>query len=76
MPGVFAGASGSTPGPEGARNFVSSKVPGLYFLGLHWMHRFKSGLLAGVGSDAEHLTEHMDLMTGPRAQNHATPDSV
>src|SRR5262249_21071512 len=28
-----------------------TKVPGLYFLGLHWMHTFKSGLLAGVGSD-------------------------
>ena len=41
-----------------------TEVPGLYFLGLHWMHTFKSGLLAGVGSDAEHLAEHMDLMTG------------
>ncbi len=33
--------------------------PGLYFLGLHWMHTFKSGLLSGVGADAEHLAEHM-----------------
>jgi putative flavoprotein involved in K+ transport len=33
--------------------------PGLYFLGLHWMHTFKSGLLAGVGSDAEYLADHM-----------------
>jgi putative flavoprotein involved in K+ transport len=41
-----------------------TQVPGLYFLGLHWMHTFKSGLLAGVGSDAEYLAEHMDLMTG------------
>ena len=40
-----------------------SPVPGLYFLGLHWMHTFKSGLLSGVGSDAEHLAEHMDLIT-------------
>ncbi|MCA1682421.1 MAG: NAD(P)/FAD-dependent oxidoreductase [Actinobacteria bacterium] len=38
-------------------------VPGLYFLGLHWMHTFKSGLLSGVGSDAEYLAEHMSLMT-------------
>ena len=36
-----------------------SDHPGLYFLGLHWMHTFKSGLFAGVGSDAEHLAEHM-----------------
>jgi putative flavoprotein involved in K+ transport len=40
-----------------------TEVPGLYFLGLHWMHTFKSGLLAGVGSDAEYLAEHMDLLT-------------
>jgi putative flavoprotein involved in K+ transport len=40
-----------------------TQLPGLYFLGLHWMHTFKSGLLAGVGSDAEYLAEHMDLMT-------------
>lgn len=33
--------------------------PGLYFLGLHWMHTFKSGLFAGVGSDAEYLAEEM-----------------
>jgi putative flavoprotein involved in K+ transport len=33
--------------------------PGLYFLGLHWMHTFKSGLFSGVGADAEYLAEHM-----------------
>lgn len=37
---------------------VSSR-PGLYFLGLHWMHTFKSGLLAGVGSDAAHILDDM-----------------
>ena len=36
-----------------------TQVPGLYFLGLHWMHTFKSGLLSGVGSDAEYLAEHI-----------------
>jgi putative flavoprotein involved in K+ transport len=35
-----------------------TQVPGLYFLGLHWMHTFKSGLLSGVGRDAEYLAEH------------------
>ena len=40
-----------------------TEAPGLYFLGLHWMHTFKSGLLAGVGSDADYLAEHMDLLT-------------
>jgi putative flavoprotein involved in K+ transport len=32
---------------------------GLYFLGLHWMHTFKSGLFSGVGADAEYLAEHI-----------------
>ena len=41
-----------------------SPEPGLYFLGLHWMHTIKSGLLSGVGSDAEYLAEHMDLIAG------------
>jgi putative flavoprotein involved in K+ transport len=36
-----------------------TQVPGLYFLGLHWMQTFKSGLFSGVGSDAEYLAEHM-----------------
>jgi putative flavoprotein involved in K+ transport len=40
-------------------------VPGLYFLGLHWMHTFKSGLLSGVGRGAEYLAEHMDAMSEP-----------
>ena len=34
-----------------------TRVPGLYFLGLHRMHTFKSGLLSGVGSDAEYLAD-------------------
>jgi putative flavoprotein involved in K+ transport len=41
-----------------------SPVPGLYFLGLHWMHTIKSGLLSGVGSDARYLAEHIDLIAG------------
>jgi len=38
-----------------------SPVPGLYFLGPHWMHTIKSGLLCGVGGDAEYLADHIDL---------------
>jgi putative flavoprotein involved in K+ transport len=34
-----------------------SPVHGLHFLGLHWMHTFKSGLFSGVGADAEYLAE-------------------
>lgn len=35
-------------------------VRGLYFLGLHWMHTFKSGLFSGVGCDAAYLAKHID----------------
>lgn len=33
--------------------------PGLYFLGLHFMHTLTSGLFAGVGDDARHVAAHM-----------------
>jgi putative flavoprotein involved in K+ transport len=36
-----------------------SEHPGLYFLGLHWMHTFRSGLFSGVGGDAEYIADHM-----------------
>jgi putative flavoprotein involved in K+ transport len=32
----------------------------LYFLGLHWMHTRKSGLLFGVGDDAAYLADYID----------------
>lgn len=35
--------------------------PGLYFVGLHWLHTLKSGLFAGVGADAEHITRHLTM---------------
>ena len=41
-----------------------TQVPGLYFLGLHWMHTFKSGLFSGVGRDAAYLADQMGLKTG------------
>ncbi|MBI3243340.1 MAG: NAD(P)-binding domain-containing protein [Chloroflexi bacterium] len=33
--------------------------PGLYFLGLHWLHTAKSTLLLGVGEDAAYVAEHI-----------------
>jgi putative flavoprotein involved in K+ transport len=33
--------------------------PGLYFLGLHYLHTRKSGLFYGVGEDAAHVAAHM-----------------
>jgi putative flavoprotein involved in K+ transport len=34
-------------------------VPGLYFVGLHWLHKRKSSLLFGVGEDAAHIAAHI-----------------
>jgi putative flavoprotein involved in K+ transport len=34
-------------------------VPGLYFVGLHWLHKRKSSLLFGVGEDAERVVAHI-----------------
>jgi putative flavoprotein involved in K+ transport len=36
-----------------------TSCPGAYFLGLHWMHTFKSGTFLGVGADAAYIAEHM-----------------
>jgi putative flavoprotein involved in K+ transport len=36
-----------------------SPVPGLFFVGLHWLRKRKSGLFLGVGEDAEHVVTHM-----------------
>lgn len=33
--------------------------PGLYFLGLHYLHTLKSGLFLGVGEDAQHVADHL-----------------
>lgn len=42
------------------------QVPGLYFLGLHWMHTFKSGTFLGIGDDAAYLVDHLVTHT-PRS---------
>ncbi len=34
-------------------------VPGIYFLGLPWLHTWGSGRFCGVGADAEHLADRI-----------------
>ncbi|XXF81255.1 NAD(P)/FAD-dependent oxidoreductase [Myxococcaceae bacterium GXIMD 01537] len=34
-----------------------TRVPGLYFLGLPWLHKSKSSLVFGASEDAQHLAE-------------------
>ena len=36
-----------------------SEYPGLYFLGLNWLYKRRSGILLGVGDDAAHVAEHL-----------------
>ena len=48
--GVEADAQGWPVHERGA-----SPIPGLYFVGLHWLHKRKSALFLGVGEDAEHV---------------------
>jgi putative flavoprotein involved in K+ transport len=36
-----------------------SELDGLYFLGLHWMHTFKSGTFFGIGEDAAYVVDHL-----------------
>jgi len=34
-----------------------TRFPGLYFLGMNWMNKFKTGFLMGVGESAQYLAE-------------------
>lgn len=36
-----------------------SKVPGLYFIGLKWLSKYKSNFIYGVGEDAKYITENI-----------------
>ena len=36
-----------------------TSMPGLFILGLDWLHTARSGLFTGVGEDAAYLAEHM-----------------
>ena len=42
-----------------------TEFPGLYFIGLPFLHKLKSGLLFGVGDDAAHVVEHIEARPVP-----------
>ncbi len=48
-----------------------TEFPGLYFIGLPFLTRFKSGLLVGVGDDAAHVAEHISSRTDREAAHSA-----
>lgn len=43
--------------PETRRGVTA--IPGLYFLGLPWMHTWGSARFAGIAEDAEHVVSHL-----------------
>jgi putative flavoprotein involved in K+ transport len=57
LPIFVNGAMSSGRVPEHKRGVT--RVPGLYFLGLSWLHKLKSAFLNGVGEDAEYLAEQI-----------------
>jgi putative flavoprotein involved in K+ transport len=36
-----------------------TQYPGLYFIGMSWLHKRKSPLLMGVGEDADYIASHI-----------------
>jgi putative flavoprotein involved in K+ transport len=36
-----------------------TEYPGLYFIGMPWLHKYKSGLLVGVAEDAAYVAAHI-----------------
>ena len=54
-----------------------SACPGLYFVGLNWMTRRKSGILYGVGDDARSVAEDLGRrLSGPSARRNSVPDAA
>jgi hypothetical protein len=46
-------------------------APGLYFLGLPFLHTLQSSLIGGSGDDARYIAEHLqDLATTSEARVH------
>jgi putative flavoprotein involved in K+ transport len=36
-----------------------TRFPGLYFIGLHWLHKRKSALFLGIADDAAYLADQV-----------------
>ena len=47
-----------------------TEVPGLYFIGLPWLHTWGSGRFSGVGRDAEFLVDRIGASIAPSAALH------
>ena len=61
---IFANGNPSSNRLPAHKRGITS-VPGVYFLGLPWLHKLKSAFLNGVGEDAEHLAEQIQADAQP-----------
>jgi putative flavoprotein involved in K+ transport len=50
--------------------------PGLYFVGLPWLHNAKSGLLFGVAGDAAYIASAINRETGQRPANKIMEETI
>jgi putative flavoprotein involved in K+ transport len=57
--------------PQHTRGVTS--VPGLYFLGLRFLHRLNSSLLGGVGADAQYIANTIAARYGHTREKIAAP---
>jgi len=52
---------------------VVADVPGLYFVGLHFLYAMSSGMIHGVGRDADHVAEQIAVRRGEGLVNELQP---
>jgi putative flavoprotein involved in K+ transport len=45
-----------------------TEIPGLYFIGLPWLHTWGSGRFSGVGRDAEYIVGHISQARGAASE--------
>ena len=51
---------GCGPGEPAHQSGIMPDVPGLYFVGLHFLHAMSSVMIHGVGRDARRIARHID----------------
>lgn len=53
-----------------------TEYPGLYFVGLPWLHNAKSGLLFGVAQDAAHIADAIEQNAGLGRHARRLPEQI
>jgi putative flavoprotein involved in K+ transport len=53
-----------------------TSAPGLYFLGLPWLHTWGSGRLSGVATDSQYLAEHIEDRVAQAPVGRAAPNEL